>query len=56
MSDHDTNMVTIKIILAWLGTIYGGITLSGLVLGATLIFTVLNIFVLVRDKIWRDKR
>lgn len=56
MNEHDTNMVTIKIILAWLGTIYGGITLSGLVLGATLIFTLLNIFVLVRDKIWRDRK
>jgi hypothetical protein len=56
MNDHDNNMTVVKIILAWLGTIYGGVTLSSLVLGATLIFTLLNIFILVRDKIWRDKK
>lgn len=48
MNDHDTNAATIKIIIAWIGAVAGGITLSNLVLGATLIFTLLQIFMILR--------
>jgi hypothetical protein len=48
MNDHDTNTAVLKIIIAWVGTAVGGVSLSGLVLTATLIFTVLQIYVLVR--------
>jgi hypothetical protein len=47
-NDHDTNMATLKLLLAWAGTMFGGVTLSSLVLTATLIFTLLQIFILVR--------
>ena len=46
--DHDTNTAIIKILAAWLGATFGGLTLSTLVLSATLLFTVLQIIVLVR--------
>lgn len=52
--DHDTNTAIIKILAAWLGVMFGGITLSSLVLAATLIFTTLQIFVLIR-KIWKGQ-
>ena len=47
-NDHDTNVAMLKVLIAWAGTMFGGVTLSGLVLGATLIFTVLQIIVLIR--------
>ena len=45
---HDTNMTILKLMIAWVGTVFGGVTLSGLVLGATLIYTLLQIVVLIR--------
>lgn len=44
-----------KIALAWLGTIVGGITLSKLVLFATLVLTCMQGYVLWRDKIRGEK-
>lgn len=41
-------MTIIKLMVAWAGTVFGGLTLSGLVLGATLIYTLLQIIVLIR--------
>lgn len=46
--DSSTLVVYVKLLVAWVGTAVGGITLNHLVLGATLIFTVLQIFVLLR--------
>ena len=51
---HDTNMTMIKLMVAWAGTVFGGVTLSGLVLGATLIYTLLQIIVLIR-KMWKGQ-
>lgn len=45
---HETNLTLLKLLIAWAGTVFGGVTLSGLVLGATLIYTVLQIIVLIR--------
>ena len=50
-SDHDTNMALFKVMIAWAGTMFGGVTLSGLVLTATLVYTVLQIIILVRKMI-----
>ena len=44
-----------KGVIAWLGVIIGGLTLSKLVMLATLVFTSLQTFVLVRDKILRGR-
>ncbi len=53
MNEHDTNVAFLKLALIWFGTMVGGITLSGIVLGLTGVFTALQIYILVRDKIWR---
>ena len=46
--DHDTTAALLKVLLAWAGTLFGGFSLSTAVLGATLVFTLLQIYVLVR--------
>lgn len=53
-ADHDTNTATIKMVLAWIGMAVGGITLSDIALTTTILFTVLQIFVLLR-KLWRGQ-
>lgn len=56
MDDHDTNMALLKVLIAWVGTMFGGITLSGLVLFATLVYTVLQTYVLIRDRVLTQKK
>ena len=56
MDDHETNAALIKLLVAWVGTMFGGITLSGLVLFATLVYTVLQTYLLVRDRIVRNPK
>jgi len=54
---HDNNETLwawLKVALAWLGTIIGGITLSKLVLFATLLLTSMQAYVVWRDKIMRN--
>jgi len=54
MNDHETNMATLKVLVAWLGVWFGGVSLSSLVLTATLVYTLLQIFILLR-RLWRGK-
>jgi len=54
-NDHDTHTAIIKVMVAWIGTALGGISLSNLVLIATLIYTLLQIYLLVR-KIWKGDK
>lgn len=56
MNDHEISSALIKVLVAWIGTMFGGITLSNLVLFATLIYTILMIYVLVRDRILSNKK
>ena len=56
IQDHETNASILKVAVAWIAWALGSITLSQLVLTATLIYTLINLFVLVRDKFWRDGR
>lgn len=53
MSEHDHAWW--KLGLVWAGTIFGSITLQQWVLLATLVYTLVNLFFLVRDKWWRDE-
>jgi len=53
---HDNNetlWAILKVAAAWIAGLIGSITLSKLVLLATLVFTVLQTYVLWRDKIKR---
>lgn len=55
---HDTppdSHTVIKVIVAWIGATYGSISLSDVVLLATLAYTLVQIYFTVRDKWWRDR-
>jgi hypothetical protein len=52
-NDHDTNATLVKLGIAWVGTLIGGVSLSSLVLVATLVYTLLQIAIVVR-KLWRE--
>ena len=53
-NDHDTNTALVKLAIAWFGTLLGGVSLSSLVLGATLVYTLLQITVVLR-RFWRGE-
>jgi len=53
MNEHDGNVATVKVLIAWLGAVTGSMTLSSAVLIATLVYTLLQIFLTYR-KIRRD--
>lgn len=53
--DHNENHTFLKVFVAWIGTVYGSISLNDLVLIATLVFTVAQIFFTIRDRWWRDR-
>ena len=48
MNDHDVNAAFFKVAIAWVGVFLGSITLSDLVLFATLIYTIIQIALAVR--------
>ena len=50
-SDHDTSTAFAKIALAWVGAMFGSLTLSNIALIMTIIFTGLQIYKIVRE-IW----
>ena len=53
-NDHDTNTTLVQLAIAWIGTLVGGVSLSSLVLGATLVYTLLQITVVLR-RFWRGE-
>ena len=52
MTNESSDAMTAKVILAWVAAIFGSVTLNQLVLGATLIFTLLQIFMILR-RLWK---
>lgn len=48
---NDTWNILFKTAMAWGGAIYGSVTLSKLVLFATFVYTILQTYVLWRDKL-----
>lgn len=53
--EHQDHYAGLKVALAWFGTFFGALTLQHWVLTATLIYTLLQIYLLVRDKVLRKK-
>ncbi len=51
-ADQDTWVAMTKVLIAWVGALLGGISLSTLVLTSTLGYTLLQSFILLR-KMWR---
>ena len=52
--DNETHAVIFKALVIWAGTVFGGLTLSSLVLSATLVYTTLQIIILIR-KMWKGQ-
>ena len=50
-----SNTSALDLFIIWVGTIASHITSSDLMVWATLIFTILKTYVLIRDEFWRDK-
>lgn len=55
-TNHSPEMAVFKLALAWLGYAVGSITMQGLVLTLTAIYTALQIYLLVRDKIINTRK
>lgn len=53
---NDDLAAVLKTAGAWIGALIGSLTLSKAVLLATLVFTVLQTYILVRDKLFRRSR
>jgi hypothetical protein len=53
MENHNEPKSFIDILMVWLGTLIGHITLSDAVLWITLIYTVCRTYVLIRDEFFR---
>jgi hypothetical protein len=53
--DHDTRAAWLKMALAWVLTTIGNVTLQHVATGLAIIYTVLQIYVLVRDRILRRR-
>lgn len=54
MVDHDAKTAYWKLTIAWIGTVFGGVTLSDVALTLTIVYTILQIYKLARD-LWRDQ-
>ena len=52
---NNSNASVLDLFIIWVGTVASHITSSDLMVWATLIFTILKTFVLIRDEFWRDK-
>jgi hypothetical protein len=56
-SEHDPWWILAKVAIAWVGTTLGTVTLNDLVLFATLAYTTINTYLLIRDRLLkRDKQ
>lgn len=53
MTDHEYRVVWLKMLSAWFLTAAGGITLQVTVQVVALIYTLLQIWILLRDKVFR---
>ena len=51
MNDSDTQSAVLKVCLSWALTIFGGITLQGVATSLAILFTAVQLYVLVRNEI-----
>lgn len=54
--DNEAAPAFFKVLIAWAGAIWGTVTMQEVVLFLTAVYTVIQIFILVRDKIVRDRK
>jgi len=53
MNDDNHNITFLDLLIMWVGTVVGHITLSTMVLLATLVYTLIKTYLLIRDNFWR---
>jgi len=51
--NNNQEITFLDLIIVWTGTVVGHITLSTLVLFATFVYTMLKIYLIIRDNFWR---
>jgi len=51
-NDNDNSAVVLKMVVAWFGAVFGSISLSDAVLAATLAYTLLQTYILLRN-LWK---
>lgn len=44
-----------KLLVAWIGMVYGYVTLDRVAIMLTIIYTSVNLYLLIRDKVIRDR-
>ena len=52
----DSNAAVVKVLISWVGGAVGSFSLSTAVLSATLVYTVVQTFFILRDKWWRERK
>ena len=52
--DHQHASVT-DLLIIWVGTVLSHVTSSDIMVWSTIAFTLLKIYVLIRDEFWKDK-
>jgi hypothetical protein len=52
---ENSNASVLDLFIIWVGTVASHITSYDLMVWATLIFTILKTYVLIRDEFWNDK-
>jgi len=55
MEQNTNNTSFTDLIIIWVGTVLGHLTLSQTVMWVTLVFTVFRTYVLLRDEVFRKK-
>lgn len=51
MNDHETRTAWLKMVVAWVLTAIGGVTLQQIATVLAIVYTALQIFLLVRDRL-----
>lgn len=44
-----------KLVVAWIGMVYGYVSLNQIAILLTIIYTSVNLYILIRDKVIRDR-
>ena len=52
---NNSHNSALDLLIIWVGTVASHITSSDLMVWATIIFTILKTYILIRDEFWRDE-
>jgi len=52
---ENSNSSVLDLFIIWVGTVASHITSSDVMVWATIIFTIVKTYILIRDEFWKDK-